>query len=503
MNRVSKLQGVIGTVALMAGLVVLAPIPIAHGAINNDMPFQSQAELDGETIGDCSSWCAGGWAAMDNGVSDRPYIKYLATRTYVGGGDYTEEMIIYNEGNVPNPEPDPSFNVTATVGAVNLCAPSQTNNCYESPNRVAINFGWRDGDQGTTDLGASGASPSLDSDSEIVVTVGLNTLGRTLRWSYLEGTPTHWEVSDLGTDHTTIRLRFRPAFKPWTRGEGCSQIPVNPTCPTTSAEAQYKVGSLLLSLDDTLDQVFAGALFAGEGMFIGSLEAVAPSQTESGGSAPQMTYGIAAPVTINGVANRPTFHAFLSDQAILNYFGATPDVAATSGFFNTAFQVAASASGGQSISAERWTDAEGYGTDGWLITISDIQIATQTASSRLHAAARVAKNPHYSVKNKVRPAMIVANRTSAILYGNVTGCNSSANCRIVVNKINSKTGTRTSALGTAVLRSSGSQLAAQLTFARAIPLGTRVSIVVQKKKPNNTWGTYVTSVVRKVFAQPR
>jgi hypothetical protein len=61
----------------------------------------------------------------------------------------------------------------------------------------------------------------------------------------------------------------------------------------------------------------------------------------------------------------------------------------------------------------------------------------------------------------------------------------------------SKTGGRVVSLGTAVLAPNGNSLRATLNFARISVRDPRLSIVIQKKKANGRWGTYVTSVVRR------
>ncbi len=495
---------IIATTMAITGLVAASGERLVHAAVNNDVPFQQQSELDQETLGDCSPWCTGGWGAMEGGVNARPFIKALST--YEISAEPVVTSVLSNTDNEPIPTQVGSTNLDATVSAINLCRPGQAETpgqCYESPNRIQINFGWRDGGQGTADLGASGSIPSIEADTEIRVTIALNTLGQSLRWSYLEGTPTYWKVNNIGQEDATIELRFKPALKPWPGG--CSQIPVNDTCETTSASEKYLMGSLLLSLDDTLDPIFTGALFAGEGLFIGSLEAASPRQTETGGQVPQMSYGIAAPRTVNGVPNSPTFQAFLSDQAILNYFGATSDVAASNGFFNSAFSVAATGAGtganAPTIEAARWI-GEANGTDGWLITISDIALSTVTTPSglsvnRLNPSAQVVRNPRFTVKNKNRAPTITASRTGVVVTGVPQGCTNNLNCRIVVSRITSKTGSRFTSLGNALLVPSGGSLRASLSYRRiADKKPPRFSIMIQRKV-NNRWNTYVTSVVRR------
>ena len=492
---------VAGAIAV-AGLVAASGERLVHAAINNAVPFQQQSELDEAT----TSWNAGGWGAMEGGVNARPFIKELSTLEM--SAEPVETTVLSNADNEPIPTQVGETNVDATVTAINLCREGQEptqGQCYATPNRVQINFGWRDGGQGTGDLGSDGSIPSIEADTEIRVTIALNTLGQSLRWSYLEGTPTYWKVNNIGQEDATIELHFKPALKPWPGA--CSQIPVNPTCETTSADTQYLMGSLLLSLDDTLDPIFTGALFAGEGIFIGSLEAASPRQTETGGQVPQMSYGIAAPRMIGGARiNTPTFQAFLSDQAILNYFGATPDVAASSGFFTTAFDVGTTGAGaGQNaptIEASRWV-GEANGTDGWLITISDIALSTVTTPSALSAnrmqPSAAVRNPRFTVKNKNRAPTISASRTGVVVTGRPHGCTNNRNCRIVVSRINSRTGSRTIFLRDSLLVPSGGSLRASVSFPRLAGEGAkapRLSIMVQRKV-NNRWNTYVTSVVRR------
>jgi hypothetical protein len=177
---------------------------------------------------------------------------------------------------------------------------------------------------------------------------------------------------------------------------GCSAIPVNPTCEFPEATEYRLQANLTLSLDQTLDEAFTGSLFATENAYIGSLEA---QFTQTG---PQMTWGIAAPVTVDGVANKARLWAVVPDAALLNYFG-IPAEADPSGVLSGAID---SASTGARLGWSPWS-ANLQGTDGWLVSTSalsvdetDVQSGGQ--SMRSDSAPRAAVSSRSTVAEAVK-----------------------------------------------------------------------------------------------------
>ena len=94
--------------------------------------------------------------------------------------------------------------------------------------------------------------------------------------------------------------------------------------------------------------------------------------------------------------------------------------------------------------------------------------------------------------------MTLARSRGVVVTGVPQGCTSNRNCRIVVSKINSKTGSRFTSLGNALLVGSGDSLRASVSFPRiAGKAAPRLSVMIQRKV-GGRWNTYVTSVVRRV-----
>ena len=107
------------------------------------------------------------------------------------------------------------------------------------------------------------------------MTLALNTLGRSLRWSWANGDLVSWRADRLGQDDATVRIRFRPAMAPlvtsFPDGNGCTATPVR-DCDIERADTEVRTAALLLSLDNTLDSALTGAVFATQNAFSGFLQ---------------------------------------------------------------------------------------------------------------------------------------------------------------------------------------------------------------------------------------
>ncbi|MFM8625629.1 MAG: hypothetical protein ACKOCC_01595, partial [Actinomycetota bacterium] len=221
--------------------------------------------------------------------------------------------------------------------------------------------------------------------------------------------------------------------------------------------------------------------------FMGSLMTVP-------GESPKLSYGISAPLTwSDGTPNKATMSAVLSDAAILNFFGATPAVAATPEFTDAAFSLARTDGGSQGAPTwTRWT-ADAQGTDGWLVTIPDITFAAGVTSSGVRSAAAGVAPATFKVNSKT--AAKVSRKKSgkaALLTLRVTAAAcAKASCRVVVSSISSKIGNSAKTMKTAtVLKKSKSVTA---TLSASLGASRRLTVMLQTKKAGK-W-VYVASAV--------
>lgn len=505
-RRITSLVAIFG---LIAGLMVLEQATPASASNTND-PMQMQSEID-TTPQECTSttqWACGGWDQLDpDGVVSRPFVKRFSVVT---GG--VETLIVDNSSNSINPSYG-SSNLRVVISPTNLCGPDQPTTrpdgsplCYSTPNRVAVTVGYQGQDGGHYDLRTPGATtPAVDETTEYRITLALNTIGQNLRWTYLNGTPTYWKVTQLGLPTATLSVRFRAGEVPFVGGGGgCSQIPVNPTCAATNADEMLLSASMVLSLDNTLDAMFTGALFAGSRAFIGSLETVRTTGAANS-PAPQLTYGIAAPKTVGATTNAPTFSAFLSEEVILNYFGIPLDTflpdgslpGVTGSFFDQAF---AFTNAGGTRSVSRWT-AAGQGTEGMFLKLANIPLSTTTVSdrsaSRLGTSALAVTNPKYKVASKTAPT-ITASRTKVVVTGKIPACSLGSSCRIRVVKLGSKYVKTTTNLMNAPKPIVLNTTPVTSNYDTAMTSGGRVAVIIESKAANSTVWKYATSVVRSV-----
>lgn len=431
------------------------------------------------------------WAVMEGGVARRPYVTALSV---INGNSVTQ--VITNgtpvaETNVP------AGRIAVAISPTNLCRPGQTAGqgiCYSTPNRIGITIGYQ---IQSGQLGYNFASPAVplltpvNADTEFDLTLNLNSLGRTLRWTWANGVPTYWNTTNLGQDDATLRIRLKPAVMPivmsGSQQVGCSAIPVM-ECEYTQNTHEVLGASLGLSLDATLDGVFTGALFASTRAYMGSLMA-------SPGETPQMTYGLSAPRTwLDGSVNTSSMYGVLSDATILNFYGATADTVATDAFRASALNVSRIDGGTQGpVTWTRWTAAQ-QGTNGWLVSIPEIQFALTTSSSSVGKAAAAKVAPaRLRVKTKVQSSFNArATGASTLISLNTrsTTCAKVA-CRVVVSTISSKTSATAKRVATVALprRSSTVRVSARVKARK----GQRLAVVVQAKK-GSKW-VYVTSAL--------
>ena len=480
-----KTSVITATLVALLGLVV-SPV-VAASPPDDGTPDQQQMEIPDP------NW--GNWTSMKGGVSQRPYV----TKFSVINGSTVTEIIT---AGTPAAETDvPAGRLAVAISPNNLCRQGQSpapGVCYATPNRISVLVGYQ---RQSGQMGYDFKDPKVplltpvDEDTEFDITLSLNTLGKTLRWTWANGVPTYWSTTNLGQDGATLRIRLKPALSPVVvAGEGqggCTQVPVS-ACEYTQATHEVLGANMVLSLDSTLDAVFTGALFSSTRSFIGSL-------MTASGETPQMTYGLSAPQTwSDGSANKALFHAVLSDAAILNFFGATPDAASTPEFRAAALNVTRADGGTQG--ATEWTrwGASERGTDGWLISIPDISFVSAASS------AEVGKSAVSSAAKKVAPAQFkVRAKTKPVLRASASGARTTVkfsvkapacakySCRVVVSSISSKVSKSVRKLSTVSIK----KKTASLSFSSVVGAkkGQRLAVVVQAKK-NGKW-VYVSSTM--------
>jgi len=448
-----------------------------------------QASLDGSADPNFANW-----TALQGGVSSRPFVSRLSV------WNNGQEQVIIANGTSTAETNIPAGRIAVAIAPFNLCKQGQQPSqgvCYATPNRVGVSIGYQiqPGQLGY-DFASTGSTQLLttvNESTEFDVTLNLNSLGKTLRWTWANGFATYWNTTNLGQDDATLRIRLKPAYQPLVlqnnQQVGCSQVPVQ-ACQYTQSTHESLSANFVLSLDTTNDPIFTGALFASSRSYMGSLLTV-PSQP---GTPPQLTYGVSAPLTwSDGSANVSQMSAVLSDAAILNFFGATPEVAATPEFAAAALSL--QRTDGGSSGAPTWTrwTAVNQGTDGWLVTIPDIRfVAVATASSVSKMANGVAP-ASFKVKNRATVKISRKNSGSATtltVSAKVKACKKTQ-CRVVVRSIGSKFSTTGRNVKTVAI----SKKSQSIRVGVPVKNGAKqtLSLMIQSKKAGK-W-TYVASGV--------
>ena len=452
------------------------------------------------------------WADLPGGLTSRPYVSRISV---INAG--VESVVL--ENGTASTKALPAGTITAAISASNLCRTGKApvpGECYATPNRMGLTVGYQvQSGQMNRDF-SNPKVPLLtpvNADSEFDITLALNTLGKTLRWTWANGVPTFWSIKDIGTDSATLRVRLKPVLTPVTaNGGGCSQVPVMP-CEFTSATNSYLGANLVLSLDTTLDEIFTGALFASTRSWMGSMQTMSTQGGGGGGSGgggaqgvrsaavtvgeSQLTYGVSAPLTWSDQSpNASSFSAVLSDASLLNFFGATSDVISTAEFQSAALNLSRSDGGSQGAPVwTRWS-ADVHGTDGWLITIPDIKFVAAVSTAGVRAAAPKVAPAAITVKTKSKAPTVsvtVSGKTAQVgIRSTVKVCKTSV-CRVVITSITSSVGKKASKLATVALKKSSSVSGSATVTGGKIKKKSRLSVAVQKKV-GNRW-LYVTSTV--------
>jgi hypothetical protein len=471
------------TAAVLGSLLVSASHVNAASPPNTGMPDQSFL--------DAASTQNATWANMTGGVAARPYVTALSV---INGGVSTP---VITNGTASAETNVPTGRIAVAIAPSNLCRTGQSpaqGVCYSTPNRIGVTVGYQiqPGQLGSDFSVANNLLTPVTADTEFDITLNLNTLGRTLRWSWASGVPTYWNTANLGTDAATVRLRIKPTLTPvvmqGTQQVGCSQVPVQ-ACSYSQNTHETLSASLTLSLDNTLDEIFTGALFSSTRSYMGSLM-VQPGET------PQMTYGVSAPQTwSDGTPNAASLSAVLSDASLLNFYGATPEVVASAEFQTGALNLARTDGGTQgAVTWTRWT-ADLQGIDGWLVTIPDIRFVAAVSTSGVRAFGSSVAPATFSVKSKTSAKITtkrVGSKAMITLKVSAAACAKSS-CRVVISSIASKVSSGSKKITAAAVI--GKSKSVVTTLSAKSTKGQRLSVMLQAKKAGK-W-VYASSAVAK------
>ena len=469
-----KKSALASAAALLVGVLSMV-VPSAAGAASPpDTGMPDQSSLDSVDQNNAN------WPSLTGGVAARPFVTALSV---INNGVSTP---IITNGTAAAETNVPAGRIAVAIAPNNLCRAGQTpaqGVCYATPNRISVAIGYqKTAGQLGYDFSSTGGTTLLTpvtTDTEFDVTLNLNTLGKTLRWTWANGFATYWYTTGLGTDAATLRIRLKPTLSPIVlengRAAGCSQVPVQ-TCQYSKNTHEALAANFVLSLDTTLDELFTGALFTSSRSYMGSLMTV-PGET------PKLTYGVSAPLTwSDGTANSSTMTAVLSDAAILNFYGATPAVAATEEFTSSALSLERTDGGTQGTPTwTRWT-ADANGLDGWLVTIPNITFAAAASSAGVHSMASGVAPATFKVSSKLSPKLSRKKvGTSAMLTLKVAAAAcAKATCRVVISSISSKVSASAKTLKTTVLTRKSKSVSTSVTAKSAAK--QRLSAMLQTKK---------------------
>lgn len=411
--------------ALAVGLSVALGGPLAAAdspGTSPGMPTQASVDLPSSDPGSYGA----GWGDMLGGVAARPYVVSL---TVVNGAVSTPVITNGTTASAPVAVGD----VTTVVSPSNLCKLGQTaaqGVCYATPNRVALTVGYGNNGNDGWDFSDPNVpmAPKIDANSVIDMTVALNTLGKSLRWTWVNGDLLYWQTNNLGQENATVHIKFRPAAAPlvttYAQGNGCTASPPM-NCAIPRADGQVLAAQLVFSLDNTLDPALTGAVFATQNAIAGFLTPGGTAQ------APSLDVQLSSTHTkADGTPQLGTIEAFIPSAALLNLYGILPSDSAT------AFTTTRLGDPGTNDppSYLPWT-AAANGSDGLLVVVKGITFSV----------------PSYHLSGKLKPLVAHAKTrgSKTTISASIAGCNK-RECRAAVYNLGGEGAARFIASKTAV-----------------------------------------------------
>lgn len=381
--------------------VFVSSAALALSALVASSPANAAPEpggMTGQNTADTASSSMGGWSNTTSLVAGRPYVTAFSV-------DGVSKLT-----TTPSSPTDAQWStgLRVVITATNSCKVGQVpapGVCYANPNRIGITMAYGDQDSVSTNFGHSSASSyGITENSEIDMTINLNTLAPSLGWTWLNGLPSYWKVDPIAK---TVRIKFKPRYMPSSTGidNQCSTIPVS-TCSTDTATSEMLQATMVISVDNTA-ALFAGALFASAGAIIGSLE-VPTTFSTTNLAANSLTYGISAPskfatdftpagASTPGGVRKGSFYGFVPNTLLSSGFGLTDPTQASS-LMSIARTSSTTATGTDTVTWASWDEATN-GTAGQFVSITDITFSA----------------PKFQMKRKVTVAKGKTRSKSAIL----------------------------------------------------------------------------------------
>ncbi len=500
---------------LIVGVIVAVSCATVAGSVGANTAWtndgtNSQTELDQTATS--QTW-AGLWGDVTGGVGGRPYVTDLsATVTKPDGTKQTATYV--SNGTVATAPSSTPGDITMVIAAYNVCNKAKgetetSGRCYSSPNRLGASIAYV---KGPGSIGQNFSSPTtsggqplsaglLDlikdplNTTEFDVSINMNTWGQNLRWTWLNGRPTYWSVSNPGTAGSVVRLKFVLTTGPSMVCD--NRVPVEGCNPTEAAKnyggrftpVKALKTDIVLSLDDTgVDPVFTGTLFASSNADIGSLSA-----QPAGSPALGFSYGISGMNEFEGQANEAKFWAFVSDVSLVNYFGATADAVAAPEFPSSDAMKVLRSDGGTSGAPAwtRWT-TETNGTAGYFLTVEGVRFdGKSVGSSGVRAGALAETKPaRFAVGSKsssrVSVSKVAGGRNRLALSASGSACKK-VSCRWVVTQSTSKTTVAVKRLGTVSARKGTASATVTVKASK-----NQLLLVQLQRKTKGKW-VYVTS----------
>ena len=192
--------------------VFVSSAALALSALVASSPANAAPEVGGMTgqnTADTASSSMGGWSNTTSTVAGRPYVTAFSV-------DGVSKLTTTPTGPT---DAQWSTGLRVVVSATNSCKVGQlpaAGVCYANPNRIGITMAYGDQDSVSTNFGHSSASSyAITENSEIDMTINLNTLAPSLGWTWLNGLPSYWKVDPIAK---TVRIKFKPRYMPSSTG---------------------------------------------------------------------------------------------------------------------------------------------------------------------------------------------------------------------------------------------------------------------------------------------
>jgi hypothetical protein len=471
-----------------------------YGFYNCDgMPDQVQLDQSNAVNG----FNDANWYDLEGGSTSRPYVKNLSIKN---GATVTD---IVTDGTVTTLLSNTAGRIGVVLSPFNLCdadmsppAPD-SGECYDTPNRIGIALVYRkstgsvgfnftrpnDGQLPTPneiDLqDNSGAPLVIDENTEIRLEINLNTIGKSLRWTWMNGIPSYWSTSELGTDAASFTVHAKLASMPRidnVKNEYdthlCTTVPIS-ACAVPRSNSDWLQFQMVLSLDSTMSAAMTGALFATEGAIMGSVEVA----TDGATGLPVLRYAAASSHYLHtgetaGDLRYGKMHAVIPASALVQQLGvpsfadssAMPDAATPSVLFTTVREGACGSgcSDGTTTFTE-WTSGV-QGTDGILVDIDGMTFSAP--KFRLKPKSGAPKAPEASKSGNTQYEISVTSNGTCKKYG----------CTVKLFKAAaSKVSGALTLVSTKSLAKNSAKLSFMVTKSGEVKRGTRYVVVMTRK----------------------